>query len=109
MAVVLSRAGQAQPAHLEAGGHGENLRSLLCTRKQESCLCSLETAQERAHCYTECAELWLVRGTLFGGAMVVFGLTLGKGLSSGLSWLCQSLNDSASLRHSLWSSFMFDI
>lgn len=28
-------------------------------------------------------------------AVVEFGLTLGKGLGLGLSWLCQNLNDSA--------------
>lgn len=72
----------------------ETLGSLLGTGQQELCLCSLGTAEEGAQCFTECAELWLLRGTLFGGAVVGFGLTLGKSLSSGLSWLCQSLNDS---------------
>lgn len=53
------------------------LRSLLCPGKQEVCLCSLETGKEGAQCFIECDEL--VRGTLFGGAVVGFGLTLGKG------------------------------
>lgn len=75
--VVLRRAGHAQPAHLEAGDRVETLRSLLCTGKREVCLCSLETGEEGAQCFIECAEL--VWGTLFGGAVVGFGLTLGKG------------------------------
>lgn len=84
----------------------EPLSSLLCTGKQEACLCSSETAEEGAQCSTACAELCLVRDSL-GGAVGVFGLALGEGLSallalSELEWL------SASLRHSLWSSFMFD-
>lgn len=44
--VVLRRAGHAQPAHLEAGDRVETLRSLLCTGKQEVCLCSLETGRK---------------------------------------------------------------
>lgn len=64
--VVLSRAGHAQPAHLE-----DTLRSLLCAgSKRPVCLCSLETAEEGAQGFMECAELGLVKGTLFGGAVV---------------------------------------
>lgn len=98
-----SRASTASPPG--AGGHGGTLRSLLGTRKQEACLCSSETAEEGAQCFTECAEVRLVRGSV-GGALCGFGQTLGEGLSflalSEREWL------SASLRHSLWSSFMFD-
>lgn len=39
----------------------------LCCALGNKSLCSSERAEEGAHCVMECAELCLVRGTLFGG------------------------------------------